>query len=114
LEEVEQNIKKIWQEVLGVNSIKNKDNFFRLGGHSLLLIQVYDRLDRLYPNKLNVADLFIFSKVSDLAIFICQDNFELRKRKEKQTSHKNFSTILDQVKSGEKKLEVAVDNLFDL
>jgi hypothetical protein len=46
--EIERTIAAIWQEVLGVEHVGGDDNFFDLGGHSLLLARVPARLrDRL-------------------------------------------------------------------
>lgn len=48
--EMEQALAKVWQEVLGVERVGIHDNFFDLGGHSLLSMQVIamirDRLDK--------------------------------------------------------------------
>ncbi|WP_051287456.1 non-ribosomal peptide synthetase [Paenibacillus taiwanensis] len=57
----------IWREVLGIGQVGLRDNFFRAGGNSLLLIQVYQKLNRLYPELLRVTDLFAYPTIRDLA-----------------------------------------------
>jgi acyl transferase domain-containing protein/thioesterase domain-containing protein len=42
--ELEQRIAQVWQEVLGITGVGRHDNFFDLGGHSLLLIALRARL----------------------------------------------------------------------
>ena len=42
--EIEQTIVKIWQDVLGIERVGSHDNFFDLGGDSLIAIQVLSRL----------------------------------------------------------------------
>jgi hypothetical protein len=42
--EAERVLASIWQEVLGVDRVGAQDNFFNLGGHSLLCIQVIERI----------------------------------------------------------------------
>ena len=42
--DVERVITEIWQNVLGVQRIGIHDNFFDLGGHSLLMLQVHHKL----------------------------------------------------------------------
>ncbi|MCG7406875.1 amino acid adenylation domain-containing protein [Paenibacillus sp. ACRRX] len=57
----------IWREVLRIGQVGLRDNFFRAGGNSLLLIQVYQKLDRHYPDLLRVTDLFAYPTIKDLA-----------------------------------------------
>jgi len=46
--DVEQTVTDIWREVLGVESVGRRDNFFDLGGHSLRLIRVHRKLESRY------------------------------------------------------------------
>ncbi len=46
-EELKQTIAAIWQEVLGVAAVAATDDFFALGGHSVLAIQVEARMEEL-------------------------------------------------------------------
>ena len=41
---LEAKLVEIWQEILGVEQIGIRDNFFDLGGHSLLVVQIVSRL----------------------------------------------------------------------
>jgi NAD(P)-dependent dehydrogenase (short-subunit alcohol dehydrogenase family) len=66
--DVEQAIAAVWQELLGFERVGIHDNFFDLGGHSLLLVQVHRRLKDLYPGRdLSVVELFTHSTVATLA-----------------------------------------------
>ncbi|MEL7474907.1 MAG: phosphopantetheine-binding protein [Cyanobacteria bacterium J06555_12] len=68
---LERTIADIWQQVLGVNRVGIHDNFFDLGGHSLLLVQVHSRLrqelEREEPAELMLVDLFQYPTVRRLA-----------------------------------------------
>jgi natural product biosynthesis luciferase-like monooxygenase protein len=44
--ELETLVRGIWNEVLGVADLSVDDNFFDVGGHSLLIVQVHERLQR--------------------------------------------------------------------
>jgi acyl transferase domain-containing protein len=67
-DEVEQTIAEVWQELLGFERVGVNDNFFDLGGHSLLLIQVHRRLKALFPEReLSVVELFTHSTIAALA-----------------------------------------------
>lgn len=45
--EVEEILAAIWQELLKIERIGRQDNFFALGGHSLLIVQMMERLSRI-------------------------------------------------------------------
>ena len=66
--EVEQTVADVWQQLLGFERVGIHDNFFDLGGHSLLLVQVHRRLKELFPGRdLTVVELFTHSTVATLA-----------------------------------------------
>jgi acyl carrier protein len=64
---LERSIAAIWQEVLGLDRVGVHDNFFDLGGHSLLLIRVHTRLRECLRMDHTITDLFRFPTVSALA-----------------------------------------------
>ncbi|HEX6908993.1 MAG TPA: amino acid adenylation domain-containing protein, partial [Longimicrobium sp.] len=64
--EVEARVAAVWREVLGVERVGVHDNFFDLGGTSLLLYRVYSRLRDLRAD-LRVVDLFRHPTVEALA-----------------------------------------------
>jgi amino acid adenylation domain-containing protein len=64
---LEQGIAAIWQEVLGLDKVGVHDNFFDLGGHSLLLVQVQVRLRERLGRPVSMIDLLSHATVSSLA-----------------------------------------------
>ena len=69
---IAQTVAAVWSEVLGIDKVGEQDNFFDLGGHSLLLIRVHRILeDRLSPG-LSVVELFKHPTVGALAQRIAQ------------------------------------------
>jgi len=65
--ELERLIAGVWREALGVERVGVQDNFFNLGGHSLLLIRVNNRLREALRMELPVVELFKYPTVSALA-----------------------------------------------
>ena len=65
--ELERLIADVWREALGVERVGVRDNFFNLGGHSLLLIRVNNRLREALRMELPVVELFKYPTVSALA-----------------------------------------------
>ena len=70
LDELEQQLIAIWQEVLGVQRVDVHDDFFDLGGHSLLVIQLHRRVKPLMGRPVAVVDLFHYPTVHKLAALL--------------------------------------------
>jgi amino acid adenylation domain-containing protein len=68
--ELERQIAAAWMEVLKVDKVGVDQNFFDLGGHSMLLAQVHLRLQTLLGRELALVDFFKYPTVSLLARFI--------------------------------------------
>jgi acyl carrier protein len=56
--EVERAIAGIWQEALHLEKVGLHDNFFDLGGHSLLMVQVQSRLQEIFEREISLIDMF--------------------------------------------------------
>jgi amino acid adenylation domain-containing protein len=88
--DTETMIAEIWAEVLDVPRVGLHNNFFDLGGHSLLLIKVQCKLEERLKTRIAVIDLFRYATVASLAKFLghedSQDNKEhlsLQRHKER-------------------------------
>jgi acyl transferase domain-containing protein/acyl carrier protein len=57
--ELEKQITEIWQEVLGITEIGIYDNFYELGGDSLIATQLVSRLRVKFPIDLPLRDLLL-------------------------------------------------------
>jgi amino acid adenylation domain-containing protein len=68
--DVERTIAAAWQEVLGVEAVGLDDNFFDLGGHSLLLARLRSRLAGRFPRDVSVVVLFRYPTVRSLAEYL--------------------------------------------
>ena len=69
-DEVEETLAALWQELLAVEQVGIHDNFFRLGGHSLLGTVLMTRLREAFSVDLPVARLFEAPTVAGLAAVI--------------------------------------------
>jgi len=65
--EVEQALAAIWAEVLQVDKVGIHDNFFDLGGHSLLLVRVHRLLEDRLRATVPLVHLFKYPTVGSLA-----------------------------------------------
>ncbi|HYG23944.1 MAG TPA: amino acid adenylation domain-containing protein [Verrucomicrobiae bacterium] len=64
---VEETLCGIWKDLLGRNGFGIHDNFFQLGGHSLLITQMLSRIARVLHQELPVRTVFEFPTVAGLA-----------------------------------------------
>jgi acyl transferase domain-containing protein len=66
-DEIEQFIVTAWQELLGIEPIGVHDNFFQLGGHSLLGTQVLARIRDRFKVGLSLRSIFEAATPAELA-----------------------------------------------
>jgi surfactin family lipopeptide synthetase C len=69
---IEQIVANVWEELLMVDRVGLYDNFFDLGGHSLLMLRVHSRLRKMLGREFPFVDLFRYPTVSALADYIDQ------------------------------------------
>jgi len=67
LTEDEAALATAWRAVLGVQQVGAHDNFFDLGGHSLLMIRLLSRIRRLFGVDLSLADAFAAPTLAAMA-----------------------------------------------
>ena len=66
----EEIIAGIWANLLGVSSIGPEDNFFHLGGHSLLVTRLLARLQQIFHQKIELRTVFEFPILKDLSAHV--------------------------------------------
>ena len=71
--EVEQTVARVWQEVLGIEQVGSRDNFFDLGGNSLLGLKVISRLKKELGIEISIVALFEGPTVQALSKILSQE-----------------------------------------
>ncbi|HEX9941014.1 MAG TPA: phosphopantetheine-binding protein, partial [Thermoanaerobaculia bacterium] len=66
-DEAERAVAAIWREALGIEKVGAHDNFFDLGGHSLVLARVHVLLKEQLGREVSMVDLFRYPTVAALA-----------------------------------------------
>jgi amino acid adenylation domain-containing protein len=67
---VEATVARIWQETLGLRAVGREDNFFDLGGTSLLATRLLSKLNQAFGRKLPAAAVFEYTTVRSMAEFL--------------------------------------------
>jgi amino acid adenylation domain-containing protein len=70
---LQRQIAGVWQEVLGVTEVGVHDNFFDLGGRSLLLVRVQARLRARLNREISMLELFRRPTIHALAVHLAQE-----------------------------------------
>jgi len=87
---IEQSIAAIWQQVLKIDKVGLYDNFFDIGGHSLLMAQVHSQLRETFKRDLPLIKMLEHPTVSSLAKFLS------REQNEQDTFKQNYDRALKQ------------------
>ena len=69
-EGLEASIAGIWAAALGVQTVSSTANFFDLGGHSLLVVQVQRQMRDALSRDIAITDIFRFPTVRTLAAYL--------------------------------------------
>lgn len=72
--ETEQRLQQIWNQVLGKTNITVQQNFFSLGGHSLVAVKVIADIHQQFGVRLSLLDFFQQPTIAALAILIEQQD----------------------------------------
>jgi acyl carrier protein len=67
VQDVRAQVAAVWSRLLGIAEIGPNDNFFDIGGHSLLAVQTHRALRDELGAKLSITDIFRFPVLSALA-----------------------------------------------
>jgi amino acid adenylation domain-containing protein len=66
----EEKLTAIWKSVLGVQQVSIHDNFFDLGGHSLIAVRLFAAMEKEFGKRLPLATLFQAPTVAQLTAFL--------------------------------------------
>jgi hypothetical protein len=70
--DVEAVLAAAWCAVLGADEVSVRDKFFDVGGNSLRLVDVAERIDERWPGVIAVAELFELPTIEELAARIVE------------------------------------------
>ncbi|MCL5071577.1 MAG: phosphopantetheine-binding protein, partial [Actinobacteria bacterium] len=79
----QQKLSEIWREILGYDEINIRDNFFEIGGTSLIAADLRKSINDVFGTKISVVDIFTYPTIEKLASHIFGDeekSFGMQKR----------------------------------
>ncbi len=75
--EKEKKLADIMQSLLRVSQVGRNDNFFDLGGHSIIAVSLFNKIEQIFGKRLQLATLFRSGTVKLLAIELEKDDERL-------------------------------------
>jgi len=99
--EMEQAIAAIWQEALRVENVGVDDNFFDLGGHSLLLISIHGKLCSMLKREFSIIEMFNYPTIDSLAKYLSQSKVE-------QSPSRQEEGMVERLTEGKRRLKQLV------
>lgn len=93
---IERRLVMIWQKLLGVDRVGIHDDFFAVGGHSLLAIQILSEINDTFDVSLPLAAITKYSTVAQLAEHIVQKR-TLQEVAEDQEMPQDIEEMLAQI-----------------
>jgi acyl-coenzyme A synthetase/AMP-(fatty) acid ligase/acyl carrier protein len=100
--EMEERIAKVWREVLRVERVGVRDNFFDVGGHSLLMVGVQGRLREEVGREVTLIELFQYPTIASLAEYLERNQGQLTSLEQ---SHQRAETRRESRKRRNKRRE---------
>ena len=83
--DIERRVAAMWREVLGLEKVGIHDNFFDLGGHSLLLMKLHAKLKTAFERDLSFVDLFEHTTIADLARLLGREDAPANREPDAET-----------------------------
>jgi amino acid adenylation domain-containing protein len=75
-DELEIRLARLWEKVLNVRPVGVTDNFFDLGGHSLLVVRLFAEIEQTFGKNLPMTTLFEGPTVSHLAEILRREGWQ--------------------------------------
>ncbi len=67
---VVEDLVRIYKKVLGFEEINPNDNFFEMGGNSIMVGEMFEMINLTYPQTITATDLFSYPSIYELASYI--------------------------------------------
>ncbi|MCK4258243.1 MAG: SDR family NAD(P)-dependent oxidoreductase [Halanaerobiales bacterium] len=116
--EIELTIARICRETLGYEEINIYDSFFEMGADSILIKQMYTRLEEYYPGKVAIADIFEYSSILKLSKYIADKDTDNEVLYENKNVNENIQddvfSMLDEMEKGGMTLDEVLSKMEEL
>lgn len=107
--ETEKAVGQIWSNILGFEEIGVFDDFFEMGGDSILLAKIHSEIEKEFPGKISVGEIFEYPTIKSLAEIVSDTKIE-----KQEDIKENISAIFDSLQEDNFDLDKVVEDLENL
>jgi acyl carrier protein len=90
---VEETLAGIWRELLHLEQVGVHDNFFDLGGHSLLLMQIAWKIEEAFSVEVSLSSLFTALTIEEMTVLIAEQQLAPQKETNVQELFQELSQM---------------------
>ncbi|GFN30896.1 type I polyketide synthase [Paenibacillus xylaniclasticus] len=101
-------VASLWTQVLGEAEYNADDNFFDVGGNSIIATSLLRKLQSEYPGTVNITDVFTYPTINEMSRYISSKLGLLTDEpKNDESSDSQLDDLLDQLINGEINIDAA-------
>ncbi|MBD1902823.1 non-ribosomal peptide synthetase [Trichocoleus sp. DQ-A3] len=97
--EIEKTIATVWQTLLNLEKVGIHDNFFDIGGHSLLMLQVNHKLRTVFNREISVVTLFQNPTIYSLAQYLSQQQPAFEEMRDREVGRDSVQRARKQIEA---------------
>ncbi len=90
---VEKKVADIWTEILEIEKIGMRDNFFEIGGDSVSMVRISNKIEELFNIKIPLKEFLTGSTIEALAIYI-NEHRDVEKNFSQEKELNNISEVI--------------------
>ncbi|MBD0343482.1 MAG: hypothetical protein ICV63_01330, partial [Coleofasciculus sp. Co-bin14] len=94
--DLEKAIATVWQQALNLDKIGIHDNFFEIGGNSLLMVKVNSELRDIFQTNLSLIEMFRYPTITSLVEYFSES-------KNESLSYPQKTNRIEQLKAGKER-----------
>ncbi|WP_459210873.1 amino acid adenylation domain-containing protein [Aquimarina rhabdastrellae] len=92
-EPIQDKVEKVFKAILNLEEIEENVSFFDMGGNSLQLVRLHTEIDSLWPEQMQIPDLFEYNSIKDISEFLNKPEVKSEESKEEEIEKVDFLEV---------------------
>lgn len=105
-------ISNLWKEVLKIEHIDNDISFYDVGGDSILGIQLYEKINKIFHGVINITDIYTFPTIKSMSVFITDSIVKKNYNQNYDIEKLNLEQIIDKITERDLSVDEGLDLLL--